>query len=297
LAKIAAGDKVLDVGCGTGDLTLRAACLAGPTGEVVGIDASPNMIEVARRKAASKGLSIRWEVEAIERLTFPDDTFDVALSSLMLHHLPGQLKHAGLAEVRRVLKETGTVWLNVGDAYNHVGHVPYRSGWQRPKQLCLVPYRVALALQDDGWWVRNVAVWYKPNALPASVTDRLTNRWEPVFLLAKSEDYFFDLDAIRVKGAKPACDARRDSRHGVQMRRRRRPGIRQPANARSDGPRRGGVETIGLGRYNPSRGPGCVGAALASRHAVRPTHGTRVQTPLPGRHVPLVPCAHEAANG
>jgi DNA modification methylase len=102
-------------------------------------------------------------------------------------------------QVRRVLKETGTVWLNVGDAYNHIGHVPYRSGWQRPKQLCLVPYRVALALQDDGWWVRNVAVWYKPNALPASVTDRLTNRWEPVFLLAKSEDYFFDLDAIRLK--------------------------------------------------------------------------------------------------
>jgi len=102
-------------------------------------------------------------------------------------------------EVRQVLKETGTVWLNVGDAYNHIGHVPYRSGWQRPKQLCLVPYRVALALQDDGWWVRNVAVWYKSNALPASVTDRLTNRWEPVFLLAKSEDYFFDLDAIRVK--------------------------------------------------------------------------------------------------
>jgi DNA modification methylase len=102
-------------------------------------------------------------------------------------------------EVRRVLKDTGTVWLNVGDVYNHVGHVPYRSGWQRPKQLCLVPYRVALALQDDGWWVRNVAVWYKSNALPSSVTDRLTNRWEPVFLLAKSEDYLFDLDAIRVK--------------------------------------------------------------------------------------------------
>jgi DNA modification methylase len=102
-------------------------------------------------------------------------------------------------EVRRVLKDTGTVWLNIGDAYNHVGHVPFRSGWQRPKQLCLVPYRVALALQDDGWWIRNVAVWFKPNALPASVTDRLTNRWEPVFLLAKNEDYFFDLDAIRVK--------------------------------------------------------------------------------------------------
>jgi DNA modification methylase len=102
-------------------------------------------------------------------------------------------------EVRRVLKDSGTVWLNVGDAYNSVGYVPHRSGWQRRKQLCLVPFRVALALQDDGWWVRNVAVWYKSNALPSSVSDRLTNRWEPVFLLAKSAEYFFDLDAIRVK--------------------------------------------------------------------------------------------------
>ncbi len=102
-------------------------------------------------------------------------------------------------EVRRVLRDTGTVWLNIGDVYNHIGHVPYRAGWQRPKQLCLVPYRVALALQDDGWWVRNVIAWCKPNAMPASVTDRLANRWEPVFLLAKSEDYYFNLDAIRVK--------------------------------------------------------------------------------------------------
>jgi|SRR5579884_3169595 len=102
-------------------------------------------------------------------------------------------------EVRRVLAEEGTVWLNIGDAYNDIGHVPFRSGWQRPKQLALVPYRVALGLQDDGWWVRNVGVWYKSNAMPASVADRLTNRWEPVFLLAKNKEYFFNLDAIRVK--------------------------------------------------------------------------------------------------
>ncbi len=102
-------------------------------------------------------------------------------------------------EVRRVLRGRGTVWLNIGDVYNHTGHVPFRSGWQRPKQLTLVPFRVALGLQDDGWWVRNVMVWHKPNATPSSVTDRLANRWEPVFLLAKSEEYYFDLDALRIK--------------------------------------------------------------------------------------------------
>jgi DNA modification methylase len=102
-------------------------------------------------------------------------------------------------EVRRVLHDQGTIWLNIGDVYNNVGHVPPRSGWQRRKQLTLIPFRVAIGLQDDGWWVRNVCIWHKPNAVPASVTDRLSNRWEPVFLLAKSEDYFCDLDALRVK--------------------------------------------------------------------------------------------------
>ena len=61
-----------------------------------------------------------------------------------------------------------------------------------------MPFRVALALQEDGWWIRNAMVWHKPNAMPESVDDRLTNAWEPIFLLTKSERYFFDLDPIRV---------------------------------------------------------------------------------------------------
>jgi DNA modification methylase len=104
--------------------------------------------------------------------------------------------------VKRVLRPEGTAWLNIGDTYLHgVGTVdgkPPSRGWKRNKQLCLVPYRVALALQEDGWWVRNVMVWHKPNAMPASVADRLTNVWEPVFLLTRSERYDFDLDSIRV---------------------------------------------------------------------------------------------------
>lgn len=108
-------------------------------------------------------------------------------------------------EIYRVLADNGTAWLNIGDSYfNRTitvrGKAP-RTGWRRNKQLTLVPFRVALALQDDGWWIRNVAVWHKPNAMPSSVRDRLTNTWEPVFLLAKSDRYHFDLDSIRVPHA------------------------------------------------------------------------------------------------
>jgi DNA modification methylase len=105
-------------------------------------------------------------------------------------------------EVRRILVDGGTAWLNVGDCYFHgagtVNGKPPPTGWKRNKQLCLVPFRLAIALQEDGWWVRNTVVWHKPNAMPASVRDRLANSWEPVFLLAKSEKYYFNLDAIRV---------------------------------------------------------------------------------------------------
>jgi DNA modification methylase len=104
-------------------------------------------------------------------------------------------------EVKRVLADEGTAWLNIGDTYlSGVGTEsgkPPATGWRRNKQLSLIPFRVALALQEDGWWVRNVAIWHKTNAMPESVDDRLANSWEPVFLLTKSERYFFNLDAVR----------------------------------------------------------------------------------------------------
>jgi len=107
LAQIKPGEKVLDVGCGTGDLTLEAKKLAGLTGEVYGIDASPSMIKQAQQKSARTVIDVNFQIGLVEKIDFPENQFDVVLSSLMMHHLPDDLKRAGLAEIYRVLKPGG----------------------------------------------------------------------------------------------------------------------------------------------------------------------------------------------
>ena len=120
------------------------------------------------------------------------------------------------AEVRRVLAVDGTLWLNLGDSYStsptgsrgttsaltnsKVIEAQQGIGLRadRPsKNLLGIPWRVAFALQDDGWVLRNHIVWHKPNAMPESVTDRLSSRHESLFLLTRSPRYWFDLDPIR----------------------------------------------------------------------------------------------------
>lgn len=101
------GEKALDVGCGPGTLAIVLARKLAPGGEVVGIDASPEMIDVARRKAKRQHSEARFEAAAIEALPFANASFDLAISTFMLHHLPDDVQSKGLAEVRRALKPGG----------------------------------------------------------------------------------------------------------------------------------------------------------------------------------------------
>lgn len=118
------------------------------------------------------------------------------------------------SELRRVLADDGTLWLNIGDSYSAGGQGGNRGGNLQsphldkvpkptkvpgfaPKNLLGMPWRVAFALQDDGWILRNAIVWHKPNAMPESVTDRLSCRYEQIFMFSKSQRYSFDLDPIR----------------------------------------------------------------------------------------------------
>lgn len=95
-------------------------------------------------------------------------------------------------EIGRVLVPTGTLWLNLGDTYS----THAREGAAR-KSLLMAPQRLALALLERGWILRNQIIWAKTNAIPSSVSDRLSSKYEVVFLLTRQPRYFFDLDAIR----------------------------------------------------------------------------------------------------
>ncbi len=148
-------------------------------------------------------------------------------------------------EVRRVLRKDGTCWINLGDAYAHSGAcgggsplsnpTDGRIGDQsprgrkddriaqlktggtlshglKPKDLCGIPWRVAFALQADGWWLRSDIIWAKPNPMPESVTDRPTKAHEYLFLLTKASSYFYDAEAIKERSLW-ADDPRADQGH------------------------------------------------------------------------------------
>jgi ubiquinone/menaquinone biosynthesis C-methylase UbiE len=107
LARMQPGERALDVGCGTGTLALEVARLVGRTGHVAGVDPGAGQIVRARAKAARRHLPIDFQIGVIEQLPFPDQSFDVVFSTLMMHHLPAPLKRQGLAEIARVLKPGG----------------------------------------------------------------------------------------------------------------------------------------------------------------------------------------------
>lgn len=95
--------------------------------------------------------------------------------------------------LKRVLKPSGSFWLNLGDTFSR-----HQSDGARPKSLVMAPERLAMAMVQDGWILRNKVIWSKPNPMPTSVGDRLSCTWEVVYFFTKSERYYFDLDAIRV---------------------------------------------------------------------------------------------------
>jgi len=117
-------------------------------------------------------------------------------------------------EVRRVLKNDGTLWLNLGDSYAGSGkgpsnslnkeyhHLEDKMGFivpdgLKPKDLVGIPWRVAFALQADGWYLRSDIIWHKPNPMPESVTDRPTKSHEYIFLMSKNAKYYYDAEAVK----------------------------------------------------------------------------------------------------
>lgn len=140
--------------------------------------------------------------DAVEMLkTLPDESINCCVTSppyygLRDYGVDGQIGNENtmdeyvknlvnvFREVKRTLKSDGTLWLNLGDTYLN-------------KQLSGMPWKVAFALQEDGWKLRQDIIWNKPNAMPESVKDRCTKSHEYIFLLSKTQDYFYDSEAIR----------------------------------------------------------------------------------------------------
>jgi DNA modification methylase len=196
----------------------------------------PEGVDVARQAVTpyfTDGDVTLWHGDALTVLRdLPDGSVDSCVTSppyfgLRDYGVEGQMgaeaspaeyvenMRALFTEVRRVLADDGTLWLNLGDSYVHkkasgpqgvVGERASRTftasgsgGYAGlpEKNLLGIPWRVAFALQDDGWILRNSIIWHKPNAMPESVTDRLSTRHENVFLFSKSRRYWFDLDPVR----------------------------------------------------------------------------------------------------
>jgi site-specific DNA-methyltransferase (adenine-specific) len=189
--------------------------------------------------------SVLFEGDALQVLRLlPADSVQCVVTSppywgLRDYGIEGQIGHeeslpqfinrlvAVFAEVRRVLRDDGVLWLNIGDGYtsgNRGYRAPDRKNPARamsvrpdtpeglkPKDLMGIPWRLAFALQDDGWYLRTDIVWDKPNAMPESVKDRPSRSHEFLFMLTKSERYFYDYEAAR----EPAANGSRRNRRTV----------------------------------------------------------------------------------
>lgn len=152
-AQLRPGESVLDVGCGTGSLAIVAKRHVGAAAEVQGIDPSPEMIARARSKARKARLDVSFTEGTAESLPFPDATFDVALSTVMLHHLRRSTRELAVAEMKRVLKPGGRVLVvDFGGARNGKGPLLHfhRAGHVEPKVLVDLVSGAGLRVTESG---------------------------------------------------------------------------------------------------------------------------------------------------
>jgi ubiquinone/menaquinone biosynthesis C-methylase UbiE len=153
-ANLKAGETVLDVGCGTGSLAIAAKRHVGPTGTVCGIDASPEMLARASKKASKTSLEVVFRNGAAQALPFPDGQFDAVLNALMLHHLPRKAREQCTREIRRVLKPGGRVLVVdfAGPANQQKGLLAHfhRHGHVKPGEIIAMLGEAGLTIDDSG---------------------------------------------------------------------------------------------------------------------------------------------------
>ena len=180
--------------------------------------------------------------------------------------------------VRELLADDGVLWLNLGDSYNAAGRdghgtrTGYKQGtnrasatkadncrpsvdWLKPKDLIGIPWRVAFALQEAGWYLRQDIIWHKPNPMPESVTDRCTKAHEYLFLLSKSERYFFDAEAIKEQAVKGAANSNFHTGKTAEHQLGRASTKPRKSNSTNDSAVPGATEHSGLHREGTEREP------------------------------------------
>jgi DNA modification methylase len=240
-----------------------------------------------------------------------------ATPELYIHRLS-----AVFAELARVLSPTGTCWLNLADCYsgswgNYAAHGSPAAARQDParirrygtfkppqavlpakkvpgKNLLGLPWRVALRLQEHGWIIRNSVVWHKPNAMPESVRDRLSTRYELIFLLVRQERYWFDLDAVRelYTGDRPLARRARKSRRGAG----KPNSIATPPNRPPNWPPVGGSKYVDAAGPLNGRQYGSAASSTGRRQGLDQEIGrnpgdvwTQPTRPFPGPHFAVQP--------
>jgi DNA modification methylase len=173
-------------------------------------------------------------------------------------------------ELRRVLRDDGTVWLNLGDSYSGIGGQGKQDGGPvgptaaegraqrkrapglKPKDLVGLPWMVAFALRADDWWLRAEIIWHKPNAMPESCTDRPTRAHETVFLLSKQAQYFYDSEAVREANESGPSDLRK-MEEGLERVGGKHKGFVDPLSKASSTTRIGQLRSVGSGNGRNKR--------------------------------------------